>query len=113
MRPASPSLIFFFSTCPPKPKRIADSTLFWNSSSPREAKRSKSAAVSTCAGTPSSLAAATVQRPSPESDTLPAELVERSGRAASACAVRSSSHEATTLPRRHSSVMSARLKSYW
>ncbi len=37
----------------------------------------------------------------------------RPGSAARACAVRSSSQEVTTLPRRQSSVMSARLKSYW
>ena len=37
------------------------------------AKRSKSAAASTCAGTASSIAASSVQRPSPESDTRPAK----------------------------------------
>src|SRR4029079_2202491 len=101
----------FFSTWPPNPKRMAESTLFWNSSSPRDANRSKSDAVSTNAGTPSSLAAATVQRPSPESETLPPNF-SRFGLPTKACAVRSSSQEATTLPRRHTSVMSARLKSY-
>src|SRR5262249_58315998 len=44
-------LAHFFSTCPPKPKRMAESALFWNSSSPREAKPSTSDAVSTQAGT--------------------------------------------------------------
>src|SRR6185369_1720837 len=99
-------LASFFSTCPPKPKRMAESTRFWKSSSPREAKRSKRAAVSTCAGTASSMAAASVQRPSPESATLPAKS-PRSGLLASAAAVRSRSHEVTTLPRRQSSATSA------
>ena len=35
------------------------------------------------------------------------------GSPGSASAVRSSSHEATTLPRRQSSAISCRLKSYW
>ena len=82
----------------------ASPTAAWSakSASPRELKRSYSAVVSTFAGTPSSTAASTVHRPSPESETRPAKP-SRSGDAASAAAVRSSSHEATTLPRRHSS----------
>src|SRR5206468_10328429 len=96
---ARPLVAHFFSACPPKPKRIAESTRFWKSASPREAKRSKSAAVSTWAGTPSSLAAAIVQRPSPESETRPANL-SRAGLCTKAAAVRSRSQEATTLPRR-------------
>ena len=56
------------------------------------------------------VAAATVQRPSPESDTRPANS-ESVGLSSSACAVRSSSQEATTLPRRHSSAMSATFSS--
>ena len=64
------------------------------------------------AGTPSSIAAIAVQRPSPESETRPAKS-SRSGELASADAARSSSQEATTLPRRQTSVTSARLKSYW
>src|SRR6185295_6310465 len=102
----------FFSTWPPKPLRMAESTRFWKSSSPREAKRSKSAAVRTCAGTASSLAAAIVQRPSPESDTRPANSSSPAS-PAKADAVRSSSQDVTTLPRRHSSDTSARSKSYW
>ena len=45
-----------------------------------------------------SFAAATVHRPSPESETLPPNL-SRPGSLASACAVRSSSQELMTLPR--------------
>ena len=84
-------------------------------SRPRRGRRSarRATAVSTWAGTPSSLAAATVQRPSPESETLPPKLLEVGVCRRGPGAVRSSSQEATTLPRRHSSVMSARSKSYW
>src|SRR5262249_30356922 len=107
-----PRLPHFFSTWPPKPKRMADCTLFWKRSRPREAKRSKRDAVRTWAGTPTSLAAATVHRPSPESETLPPNF-SRVGSEARAWAVRSRSQEGMTLPRRQSSAMSARLKSYW
>src|SRR5579863_1427260 len=62
-----------FSTWPPKPKRIADSTLFAKSAWPRDSKRPYRAALSTGAGTPTSMAASTVQRPSPESATWPAK----------------------------------------
>src|SRR5437867_977411 len=101
-----------FSRWPPNSKRIADSRRSWKSASPLEAKRSKSAAASTCAGTASSMAASSVQRPSPESDTRPAKRASV-GSLASAAAVRSRSHEATTLPRRHTSAISARIRSYW
>src|SRR5262249_36450450 len=101
-----------FSTCPPNSNRIAESTRSWNSASPRDAKRSNRAAARTWAGTASSIAAVSVQRPSPESDTLPLKR-ESVGSPASPDAVRSSSHEATTLPRRQTSAMSARSKSYW
>ena len=47
-----------------------------NSAWPREAKRENSAALSTYAGTPSSIAACSVQRPSPESATRPAKRLE-------------------------------------
>ena len=67
------------------------------------AKRSKSAAARTCAGTASSIAASSVHRPSPESDTCPRSR-RATDRCASARAVRSRSHEATTLPRRQTSV---------
>ncbi len=102
---------FGFSWWPPNSKRIAESTRSWNSASPRDAKRSRSAAARTCAGTASSIAASSVQRPSPESDTCP-EKPSSDGSWASARAVRSRSHDATTLPRRQTSVTSARSKSY-
>ena len=44
-----------------------------------------------------------VHRPSPESETLPANCVS-SGSSVSAAAVKSSNHDAITLPRRHTSV---------
>ena len=69
--------------------------------------RWKSAALSTGAGTDSSIAAAMVQRPSPESDTRPAKFA-RSGLSFRARAVRSSSQELITLPRRHSSAIAGR-----
>src|SRR6185369_15755651 len=100
-----------FSTWPPNPNRIADSIRSWNSASPREAKRSNSVAARTCAGTASSTAASKVQRPSPESETRPVKR-SRTGSLASAAAVRSRSQDATTLPRRHTSAMSARFRSY-
>ena len=68
--------------------------------------------MSTGAGTASSIAAMIVQRPSPESETRPANF-DSDGSSSSAVAVRSSSHEAMTLPRRHSSATSPRLMSYW
>ena len=58
------------------------------------------------------LAARIVQRPSPESDTRPPKP-ERSDSVASAAAVRSRSHDATTLPRRQTSATSATSMSYW
>ena len=60
----------------------------------------------TPAGTPVSMAAATVQRPSPESDTRPAKS-SSSGERASASAVRSTSQDPTTEPRRQTSATSA------
>ena len=69
------------------------------SSQPREQNRSNRAVLSTPADTPSSMAAWIVHRPSPESETRP-ENSFRSGLCSSAAAVRSSSHEAMTLPRR-------------
>src|SRR5580658_211060 len=101
-----------FSTWPPNSKRIAESSLSAKSASPRELNRSYSAADNTWAGTPSSIAASMVQRPSPESDTRPAKCA-RSGDCINAAAERSSSQDATTLPRRQSSAMSGRLRSYW
>src|SRR4051795_4481601 len=100
------------SRWPPNAKRIADRTLLANSSSSREANRENSEAVSTGAGTPSSIAACAVQRPSPESDTRP-ENFSSCGLSTSAAAVGSSSHEPTTLPRRQTSVIAATSKSYW
>src|SRR5205085_344010 len=68
----------FGSMWPPNCLRMADSSLSANAASPREPKRSYSAAVRTWAGMPSSIAAMTVQRPSPLSDTRPLKS-ERSG----------------------------------
>src|SRR5260370_307089 len=58
------------------------------------------------------MAALIVHRPSPESETRPANA-DNVGSVSSAPAVRSSSHEAITLPRRQTSATSRRLKSYW
>ena len=79
---------------------------------PCEMKRSNSAVAITGAGTPSSIAAVTVQRPSPESLTRPLNSA-RSGDSCSAAAVRSSNHDATTLPRRHTSATFGMSRSYW
>ena len=57
---------------------MADISLSAYSSLPRESKRVKSAALITGAGMPSSIAACSVQRPSPESETRPAKF-ESSG----------------------------------
>src|SRR6516162_7965287 len=54
---------------------MAESSLSPNVASPRELKRSYSAVESTGTGTAASIAALIVQRPSPESETLPAKLV--------------------------------------
>ena len=78
---------------------------------PRKLNRAKSAALNTGAGTPSSIAASIVQRPSPESETRP-ENSASSGLFSKAWAPRSSSHDAMTLPRRQTSATSARFKSY-
>src|SRR5262245_7695524 len=110
--PQSSALVAGFSRCPPNWKRMAESNLSWKSASPREVKRSYSAVVSTGTGTASSIAALIVHRPSPESDTRPANLAS-AGSSTRAVAVRSRSHEAMTLPRRHTSAMSPRLRSYW
>src|SRR5580700_9760149 len=100
-----------FSLWPPNWKRIAERTLSAKSSAPCELKRSYRAALRIGAGTDSSMAALIVQRPSPESDTRP-ENPARSGLSSNAMAVRSSSHEAITLPRRHTSVISSSCMSY-
>src|SRR3546814_5415204 len=97
------------STWPPNPRRIADSSRSPKLCSSSERKRAKSAADRTYAGTASSTAAITVQRPSPESATWPVNLDSVSSRARAA-ALRSSSQEEITLPRRHTSAMSARLR---
>ncbi len=68
--------------------------------------REYSAALITGAGTPSSIAACSVHRPSPESETRPWKF-SSSGSWRNAPAVRSSSHEPTTLPRRHISATCA------
>src|SRR6185312_15450266 len=59
------------SLWPPNPSRIADRIFSAKVCSLRERKRANNAAVSTSAGTASSMAAFTVQRPSPESSTKP------------------------------------------
>src|SRR5262249_25427503 len=101
-----------FSRWPPNSKRMAERSLSAKSASPRELKRSNSAVVSTGTGTASSIAALIVQRPSPESDTRPAKPCS-AGSLTSAEADRSSSQEAMTLPRRQTSAISGRSKSYW
>src|SRR5260370_15084020 len=98
------------STWPPNLLRIAERTFSAKVWPLRERKRVYSEAESTSAGTASSSAATMVQRPSPESCTAPVK-VESSGFSASAMAVRSSSQEPTTLPRRHTSAMSRMLRS--
>src|SRR5262249_44026570 len=100
------------SACPPNSFRIADRSWFANMASPRDSNRSYRAVLSTGTGTPSPTAARTVQRPSRESETRP-EKPSRSGLCESACAVRSSSHDATTLPRRHTSATCATSMSNW
>src|ERR1700755_583091 len=65
---------------------MADSTWPVNLPSPRDSNRSYRAEEMTGAGTPVSMAASTVQRPSPESDTRPVES-DRSGDVAKAAAV--------------------------
>src|ERR1700744_1509372 len=92
----------FFSACPPNSERMADRILPVNAPRSRDSKRSYSEAAMTEAGTPSSTAASTVHRPSPESDTRPLKS-DKSSDLANAAAVRSTSQELTTEPRRHTS----------
>src|SRR3984957_8105059 len=101
-----------YSACPPNYLRMADSALLAKSSRLREAKRDCSAVVRTGAGTPSSIAAMAVHRPSPESETRP-ENSFRSGDWCSAIAVRSNNQEPMTLPRRHTSATSGISILYW
>src|SRR5260370_11115203 len=101
-----------FSRWPPNSKRIADNNLSAKSASPRELNRSKSAELSTCTGTASSIAAVMVQRPSPESDTRPPNSA-RCGLLRSALAGIFRRHEAITLPRRQTSATDGRVKTYW
>ena len=99
------------SLCPPNCARIADSRRLAKSSSPRELKRAKSAAASTGTGTAASMA--TCSRPAPFARVADAsgEAPSAAGSSASARAVRSSSHDPMTLPRRQSSAISGRLNS--
>src|SRR6266702_215119 len=63
--------------CPPNWLRMADNSLSVNESASRERRRSSNDRVMTDAGTPNSMASATVQRPSPESATygaIPCEV---------------------------------------
>src|SRR4029079_1960174 len=101
-----------FSSWPPNSMRMALRILSAKSALARDENRANSAAASTSTGTPSSTAACTVHRPSPESDTRPSKSA-RSELRASASAVRSSSHDATTLPRRHTSATAGMSRSYW
>src|SRR5581483_4024694 len=109
----SPQAVFFAavgSTWPPNFWRMAESIFSAKVCSWRERKRVNSAAESTSTGTPWSMAAWMVQRPSPESCTKPL-YSESVGFSTRAIAVRSSNHELTTLPRRQTSAMSARFRS--
>src|SRR5262249_28246017 len=85
----SPMAWSSFSSWPPNSLRMAESNRSAKSAPSREVKRANSAALSTSAGTPSSTAACTVHRPSPLSETRPANS-ERSRFCDNACAVRSS-----------------------
>jgi hypothetical protein len=76
----------------------------------RERRRSSSDRVITGAGTSSAMASATVQRPSPESSTYGA-MPSSDGLRLRASVLRSSSHERTTLPWRHTSATWARSSS--
>src|SRR5215469_10572943 len=99
------------SRCPPNFCRIAESIFSANVCSSRERKRTNTSAESTSTGTASSMAASIVQRPSPESWTYP-EYSASVGFSARAMAVKSSSQELITLPRRQTSAMSAKFRSY-
>src|SRR6185437_14047178 len=99
------------STWPPNFCRIADNIFSANVCSSRERKRTNKAADRTSTGTASSMAASIVQRPSPESCTKP-EYSDKVGFSTSAIAVKSRSQELITLPRRQTSEMSARFRSY-
>src|ERR1700758_1050531 len=102
----------FFSACPPNSERMADRIFPVNAPASRDSNRSYREAAMTEAGTPSSTAASTVHRPSPESDTRPLKS-DRSGDLANAAAVRSTSQELTTEPRRHTSATSPGSMVYW
>src|SRR4249920_2834447 len=102
----------FCSSWPPNCLRMADRILSAKSASRRDVKREYRAVVSTGAGAASSIAAIDVQRPSPESLTRPSKL-DKVGSSTSAAAVRSSSHDATTEPRLHTSATSLVSMSYW
>jgi len=98
--------------CPPNSERSADRTFQVNSPLSRESNRSYSEAAITEAGTPSSTAASTVHRPSPESDTRPLNPA-RSDDLAKAAAARSISQELITEPRRHTSATWLTSIWYW
>src|SRR5579864_2046628 len=94
----------FTTACPPNSFRSAAIIFIANESSWREAKRANSASAVTGAGTFSSIASSTVQRPSPESATYPL-ICSSAGSAASARSARSNSHERTTDPYRQTSAI--------
>ena len=93
-----------FSACPPKAHRIAESTRFWKSASPRErsARRARPPALERARHRrwlrPSSIAPRRSRRLDPQKRRAIRTRRER-------CAVRSSSHELITLPCRHTSAI--------
>src|SRR5262249_27211798 len=82
---------------PPTLWRMTERILLPKESGIRERMRSSSDCVMTGHGTPLSIASDTIQRPSPESATYGA-IPFNEGFSARASAVRSSSHDRTTLP---------------
>ena len=92
-----------FSSCPPNCLRIAESSLSAKSASPRELKRSKRAAVEHVGR--HALVDRGGDRPAALARVGDAARRSRRGRGSScsAAAVRSSSHDAMTLPRRQTS----------
>src|SRR6266550_938816 len=89
---------------PPNCARIIASIRSPNVFSKRLRNRANSDSAISGVGTDSSMAASTVQRPSPVSSTQPL-MVDSSGSCARPRATRSSSHERTTLPVRQASAI--------
>ena len=97
-----------WTACPPNWLRIAAIAFIAGLSSWREVKRAKSEAAMTFIGTAFSIAASTVQRPSPESSAYPA-ILSRCSSSSTAATRRSSSHERITVPERQESKTSVTL----